>query len=775
MSRTRTLPNVQFGRARLRWGLAAGVASLLIAASAVPATAAVPGPISLSLSSTAPAPSPSSASTLTAPAPSPSPANNATPPAPTPTTSTSATPVPAPTSATAEDKFLAAIGPAGASMGDGVRKYQGKTTAGAAALSTGGAASTGAAAGTAGTWMPSGVQGLDVSVHQATKISDKPVVYEDRVDWAGQKAKGAQFAYVKATEGDYYRNPMWQSQFNNTYNAGMIRGSYHFAIPHPDAGTAADQARYFAANGGVWSADGKTLPPLLDIEYNPYVNVDGVNYFGNTCYDRTPEQMVAWIREFSDTVYALKGRLPAIYTTTDWWTRCVGNNGGFSGNPLHIASYYDEPTTSPGVIPNGWVGHDIWQYSSIGPFVGDSNVWRGTLSQLQAFATGVTVNTSGAIGQTWVAAGGAGGSWGQATSEERCDASLCLQVFERRMAYWTAQRGVLSVATSGAIGSVWRSAGAAASRFGLPTGSEGCTGSYCLQNFQTGDLYWSASTGVQSVYYGTDNSTIGAYWKKQGGPSSKYGLPTSSESCASSYCVQYFERGSIYWTSGTGIQPVFTAGDNSTVGGAWIKLGGVNSKFGFPTSSEQCYSNYCEQTFQKGRILWNVDVGVQAVFTNGDNSTIGGLWVKAGATTSRYGFPIGPETCTSSSCQQRFQFGTIVWSPAGGVQPLFYSTDNSTVAAYFTLNLGGTAGKYGFPISADTCQAESCVQKFQFGNVYWTPSTGIQPVFTNGDNSTVGGAWMKLGGVSSKFGFPTAAEKCYSNYCEQLFQRGRVL
>ncbi len=96
----------------------------------------------------------------------------------------------------------------------------------------------------------------------------------------------------------------------------MIRGSYHFAIPHPEAGTAADQARYFIANGGVWSGDGKTLPPLLDIEYNPYVTA---YILWQHMLRPTPAQIVAWTREFSDTVYALKGRLPAIYTTTDWW------------------------------------------------------------------------------------------------------------------------------------------------------------------------------------------------------------------------------------------------------------------------------------------------------------------------------------------------------------------------------------------------------------------------------------------------------------------------
>lgn len=704
MSRVRTLMSTQNVRTRWRWGVAVSASAFLVLTSLVQASAAE-------------------------------------------TTSVPSAPTALPSAVNSD--FLSRIGPNGASMGDGVRKHQRSATPGAASLGSAAAMST---------WMPSGVQGLDVSYYQAG------------VDWGAEVAKGAKFAYVKATEGNYYLNPAFSQQFNKSYDAGLVRGSYHFAIPHPDAGTAADQARYFVANGGVWSNDGKTLPPLLDIEYNPYVG----SYFGNTCYDRTPDQIVAWVRDFSDTVYSLTKRLPAIYTTTDWWSTCAGNNGGFSGNPLHIASYFTQPASSPGTLPNGWLGYDIWQYSSTGPFAGDSDVWRGTLGQLQTFATGVTVNTNGGIGQSWLAAGGATGSWGSPTSFESCDSSLCLQVFERRMVYWTAQRGVLSVATSGGIGSLWRSSGAAAGPFGLPIGNEACNGSYCVQNFENGDLYWSATTGVQTIYSGPDNSTIGAYWKSLGGPSSKYGLPTTGESCAASYCVQYFERGSIYWTAATGIQPVYTAGDNSTVGGAWIKLGGLNSKFGFPTSSERCYSNYCVQMFQRGQILWSAVGGVQPVFTNGDNSTIGGLWVKSGATTSRYGFPIGPETCSSASCQQRFQFGTIVWSAVGGIQPLYYSNDNSTVAAYYTLNLGGTAGKYGFPISAETCQSGACVQKFQFGNVYWSAAGGIQPVWTNGSPQTVGGYYESLGGPTSALSYPAGAEQCKSTICYQRFLSGFV-
>ena len=105
------------------------------------------------------------------------------------------------------------------------------------------------------------VEGIDVSSHQGN------------VDWAAQWNAGKRFAYVKATEGNYYTNPYFAQQYNGSYNVGMIRGSYHFATPNDSSG--ANQANYFVDHGGGWSRDGKTLPGALDIEYNPY---------GDTCY-----------------------------------------------------------------------------------------------------------------------------------------------------------------------------------------------------------------------------------------------------------------------------------------------------------------------------------------------------------------------------------------------------------------------------------------------------------------------------------------------------------
>jgi GH25 family lysozyme M1 (1,4-beta-N-acetylmuramidase) len=198
--------------------------------------------------------------------------------------------------------------------------------------------------------------------------------YQGNVDWTTVKNNGAAWAYAKATEGTTYTNPNYSQQYTGSRNAGLIRGAYHFALPNNSSGVA--QADYFTSHGGGWSADGWTLPPALDIEYNPY---------GATCYGLSQSAMVSWIRDFSNEVHAKTSRYPAIYTTTDWWTTCTGNNSGFGAtNPLWIARY----SSSVGTLPAGWSAQTFWQYASSGTFPGDQDTFNGSYAGLQAVASG---------------------------------------------------------------------------------------------------------------------------------------------------------------------------------------------------------------------------------------------------------------------------------------------------------------------------------------------------------------------------------------------------
>jgi len=206
------------------------------------------------------------------------------------------------------------------------------------------------------------VSGMDVSGWQGN------------VNWSAAWSNGARFAYVKATEGTGYRNPYFAQQYTGSYNVGMIRGAYHFALP--DRSSGATQANFFVDNGGGWSRDGRTLPGTLDIEWNPY---------GATCYGLSQSGMVAWIRSFSDRYHYRTGRWPVIYTSTSWWSQCTGNLGDFtSTNPLWVARY----ASTVGTLPYRWSIWTFWQYSDSGVFPGDQNLFNGAYDRLQALANG---------------------------------------------------------------------------------------------------------------------------------------------------------------------------------------------------------------------------------------------------------------------------------------------------------------------------------------------------------------------------------------------------
>ncbi|GGX73418.1 lysozyme [Streptomyces hiroshimensis] len=207
-----------------------------------------------------------------------------------------------------------------------------------------------------------GVKGVDVSSHNGN------------VSWSKLWNSGVRFAYSKATEGTSYTNPHFAQQYNGPYDAGMIRGAYHFALPGNSGGAA--QADYFVHHGGGWTDDGWTLPGVLDMEYNPY---------GSPCYGLSTGRMIDWIDDFLDAYWDHTGRDAVIYTSTAWWKKCTGNYGGFGKyNPLWVPRY----GSSSGELPNGWGFYTFWQHTDTGPTVGDHDRFNGVYNRLKALAYG---------------------------------------------------------------------------------------------------------------------------------------------------------------------------------------------------------------------------------------------------------------------------------------------------------------------------------------------------------------------------------------------------
>lgn len=153
----------------------------------------------------------------------------------------------------------------------------------------------------------------------------------------------------------------------------VIRGAYHFA--HPGQSSGAAQADYFLAHGGGWSADGKTLPGMIDLEANG----------AQTCWGISASEMVSFIHDFGNTYHARTGRYPMIYCGASWWNECTGSNTGFAANyPLVLADW----ASSRGALPAGWSYETFWQYADSGKFPGDQDLFNGDEAGLKRMALG---------------------------------------------------------------------------------------------------------------------------------------------------------------------------------------------------------------------------------------------------------------------------------------------------------------------------------------------------------------------------------------------------
>ncbi|WP_152998232.1 GH25 family lysozyme [Curtobacterium luteum] len=249
-------------------------------------------------------------------------------------------------------------------MGAGIARHEGRSTVQTAVP---GAASTDATARAAATGgpPPGKIRGFDISA------------WQPNVNFRNAYDAGARFAYIKATEGVSYVSPVYKQHYETARTRKIIRGGYVYAQPSQASGAAT--ANFFFKNGGGWSPDGLTLPPLLDIEYGSASQ--------GTCYGKSLEGMRNWIKDFSNTVYAKTGRYPAIYTTTDWWKRCTNNSIQFSKNPLFVAIYPVHDFTSPGELGRSWSNWSFWQWASSGPLPGDQDVYRSTGDWLKKMAT----------------------------------------------------------------------------------------------------------------------------------------------------------------------------------------------------------------------------------------------------------------------------------------------------------------------------------------------------------------------------------------------------
>jgi len=123
---------------------------------------------------------------------------------------------------------------------------------------------------TAGHVQGSNLFGIDVSGSQGS------------INWSSVKANGAEFAFAKATEGNYFEDGEFKTNMKNGKAAGLQMGAYHYA--RPDIDCVSTEANYFwNFAGGQITADGKSLYPAVDFEV-----------VGNSCQPNPTAWFNAW-------------------------------------------------------------------------------------------------------------------------------------------------------------------------------------------------------------------------------------------------------------------------------------------------------------------------------------------------------------------------------------------------------------------------------------------------------------------------------------------------
>lgn len=195
------------------------------------------------------------------------------------------------------------------------------------------------------------VHGVDVSRWQGD------------IDWAKLRTQGANFAYIKATDGGDHLDPMFKQNWRAADAAGLKRGAYHFFYW---CRTAGEQADWFIRN--VPKVAG-ALPPVIDVEYNGE----------SSCKRRLSRaKVLEKMTVFMDKLERHYGQRPIIYTAPDFYADNL--EGEFLNHPFWLRAVAQHPSK---VYPGRkWV---FWQYSGSGLSHGvdgkiDLNVFRGSES-----------------------------------------------------------------------------------------------------------------------------------------------------------------------------------------------------------------------------------------------------------------------------------------------------------------------------------------------------------------------------------------------------------
>jgi len=186
--------------------------------------------------------------------------------------------------------------------------------------------------------------------------------YQGNIDWQVISKQGIKFAYIKASEGSTYKDPLFKNNVIESKENGIANGAYHyFSADSPGEA----QALNFLSAASQYKTD---MPYVLDFEVGP----GGER-------GKVISELKAFLQEIQDSI----GIKPIIYTTYKSYNSYLSND--FTDYSFWFRDLLRVPSFEGNLI--------FWQYCNRGRLVGidksqefvDLNVFMGNEQEFQEF------------------------------------------------------------------------------------------------------------------------------------------------------------------------------------------------------------------------------------------------------------------------------------------------------------------------------------------------------------------------------------------------------
>jgi uncharacterized protein with LGFP repeats len=358
----------------------------------------------------------------------------------------------------------------------------------------------------------------------------------------------------------------------------------------------------------------------------------------------------------------------------------------------------------------------------------------------------------GAVQDRWVAVGASRGSLGYPLTDEiALPRGGAVSHFQGGSVYFSPATGAHVV--RGAVQDHWASIGGQDGYLGYPTSDETDLRTGAVSHFQGGSVYFSPASGAHAV-----RGAIRDQWASVGWQSSYLGYPLTDEvRLADGGALTLFQGGSVYFSPATGAHAV-----RGLIRDTWGSTGWERGPLGYPTTDEVALVGGAVTHFQGGSIYFSPSAGAHVV-----RGAIRDKWASLGWQSSRLGYPVTDEVPVAGGAATHFQGGSIYFSPATGAHVVTGAIRDRWAA------LGWQEGVLGYPTSDEerlSGRGDRVVTQFQYGSVYFTPSTGAHAV-----RGAIRDKWVSLGSQLSSLGYPTSEEYDVPGGRRNDFQYGYIV